>query len=183
LRYTATVKAWLIAATLASMAAAHSAQYQVQPDWNVPRTVWDRFKAEKVLDSYEISAKLNPFYLRGDFDGDGVPDYAVLVVSRGTGISGIAMVRSHSKHIEILGAGGIKLRKAATPDGSGPALIDNFDWVDAWHVVTKSPLKTTGWDIPVTQMVGEGIEVEKAEASSALIYWDGKQYRWLQDSG
>jgi hypothetical protein len=32
----------------------------------------------------------------------------------------------------------------------------------------------------VTPMTGEGIVVEKAEASSALIYWDGKQYRWLQ---
>jgi len=35
-------------------------------------------------------------------------------------------------------------------------------------------------DTPVTPMTGEGIVVEKAEASSALIYWDGKQYRWLQ---
>lgn len=157
-------------------------QDELPPNWNIPRIVWDRFRAEKLLDRYEISTTLNPFYLRGDFDGDGVPDYAVLVTNRTTKVTGIAVVRSRAREVEILGAGGIKLQKAATADGSPSALIDDFGWVQAWHVVRREHLKPTAWDKPVTQMIGEGMEVERPEASSALIYWDGNRYRWLQDS-
>jgi hypothetical protein len=151
-----------------------------EPNWNIPREVSRRFQKEGFLSHYEVSTMLNPFYLRGDFDGDRVPDYAVLVIHRATKITGIAVLRSGAVKIEILGAGGINLKMAATEDGSPPTAIDSFEWMDSWHVERKQPLKFTGLDTPVTPMTGEGIVVEKAEASSALIYWDGKQYRWLQ---
>lgn len=157
-------------------------QDELPPNWDIPRIVWDRFRAEKLLDRYEISTTLNPFYLRGDFDGDGVPDYAVLVISRRTKATGIAVVRSRARHIEVLGAGGIKLRVAALPDGSPPHWIDDFTGYDAWHVAPKQRLKQTGWDKPVTQMAAEGIVTERTEASGGLVYWDGKRYRWLQIS-
>jgi hypothetical protein len=79
-----------------------------QTIWNLPLAVSRRFQAESFLAKYDVSNKLNPFYLRGDFDGDGFPDYAVLVVNRTTKAVGIAMVRSRAKHIEVLGAGGIR---------------------------------------------------------------------------
>jgi hypothetical protein len=151
-----------------------------EPNWNIPREVSRRFQKEGFLSHYEVSTLLNPFYLRGDFDGDGVPDYAVLVINRATKIMGIAVIRGHARTVEILGAGGISLKMAATEDGSPPTAIDSFEWMDSWHVGRKQPLKFTGLDTPVTPMTGEGIVVEKAEASSALIYRDGKQYRWLQ---
>ena len=153
-----------------------------QTNWNLPPAVSHRFQAENFLAKYDVSSKLNPFYLRGDFDGDGIPDYAVLVVNRTTKVAGIAMVRSRAKHIEVLGAGGIKLKVAATEDGSPSYLLDDFGWLDAWHVERKQRLRFTSWGKPVTPMVAEGIVVEKAEAAAALIYWDGKQYRWLQMS-
>ncbi|HWG48084.1 MAG TPA: hypothetical protein VN669_00240 [Candidatus Acidoferrales bacterium] len=175
---------WLavVATCMAAAPLSHFSQSDVPPDWNIPRPVWERLDKEKLLSTYEISTKLNPFYLRGDFDGDGKPDYAVLITNRATKILGIAILRSRAQHVDILGAGGIRLRRAPTADGSPAMLIDNFGWVDAWHVVPKEPLKPTGWDKPVSPMVGEGIEVEKTEASSALIYYDGESYRWLQDS-
>jgi hypothetical protein len=111
-----------------------------------------------------------------------VPDYAVLVVNRSTKTLGIAIVRSKAKHVDIVGAGGAKLHVAALPDGSPAYWLDAFNGCDTWYVASKESLKPTKWDQPVTQMAGEGIVIGKAEAFSGLIYWDGKQYRWLQTS-
>jgi hypothetical protein len=62
---------------------------------------------------------VNPFYLRGDFDGDGKIDLAVLVDQRSTGKSGIAIIHGVRSKVTILGAGvGI---------GSGG---DDFEWMD-----------------------------------------------------
>ena len=33
------------------------------------------------LSGYKIDPRVNPFYLRGDFDGDGKPDFAVTITS------------------------------------------------------------------------------------------------------
>jgi hypothetical protein len=153
-----------------------------QANWSLPPAVSRKFQAEKFLARYDVSNKLNPFYLRGDFDGDGIPDYAVLVVNRATKVVGIAIIRSRAKRIEVLGAGGVKLRVAATEDGSPSYLLDEFGWLDSWHVERKQRLRFTGMDKPVTAMIAEGLVVEKAEAAAGLIYWDGKQYRWLQMS-
>ena len=152
------------------------------PNWNLPPEVSNRLQEENFASRYEISTKLNPFYLRGDFDGDSTPDYAVLVVNRATRVAGIAMIRSRTKHVEVLGAGGINLSVAATEDGSPAYKLDGFDWMDAWHVERKQHIKFTGIDKPVTGMAAEGLLVEKSESAAGLIYWDGKQYRWLQMS-
>jgi len=74
---------WLavVATCMAAAPLSHFSQSDVPPDWNIPRPVWERLDKEKLLSTYEISTKLNPFYLRGDFDGDGKPDYAVLIES------------------------------------------------------------------------------------------------------
>jgi hypothetical protein len=142
-------------------------------DMNLPPSALKRFESEKFLKSYDLYEKVNPFYLRGDFDGDGVPDYAILVTSRGTKQVGIAIVRSGAKKIEVLGAGGINLQEGSVKD---------FAWMDVWVVERKHKLEPNDWDKPIGQMVGEGVEVEKSESASALIYWDGKQYRWFQTS-
>ena len=63
---------------------------------------------------------------------------------------------------------------AATEDGSPRYQLDDFGWMDSWHVERKQRLRFTGLDKPVTGMAAEGIVVERAEASAALIYWDGK---------
>lgn len=152
----------------------------LSPNLNIPPEVSRRFHSEGLFVHYEISTKLNPFYLRADFDGDAVPDYAVLVMNRTSRVIGIAVSRSGAKRIEVLGAGGIKLKVSPTEDGSPGYEMDGFDWMDSWLAVRKQSLKFTGLDRPVTQMLGEGILVEKSEAVSALIYWDGKQYCWLQ---
>jgi len=156
-----------------SVLSAGQLNYDRGIDTNLPPSALKRFESEKFLKSYDLYEKVNPFYLRGDFDGDGVPDYAILVTSRATKQVGIAIVRSGAKKIEVLGAGGINLQEGSVKD---------FAWMDVWLVERKHKLEPNDWDKPIGQMVGEGIEVEKSESASALIYWDGKQYRWFQTS-
>ena len=44
------------------------------------------------LSGYKIDPRVNPFYLRGDFDGDGKPDFAVtIIIQTGRSPSGLAM--------------------------------------------------------------------------------------------
>jgi hypothetical protein len=55
--------------------------------------------------NYDVSFHMNPFYLHGDFNGDGKIDVAVLVKQRSTGKVGIAIINGASDKITILGGG------------------------------------------------------------------------------
>ena len=104
---------------------------------------------------------MNPSYLEGDFNGDGKVDVAVLVKERSTGKFGITIVHGTTGKVTILGAGiGI---------GNGG---DDFEWMDFWQVYSKTR------DVPWLR--GDALLVEKSEATSALIYWNGKRYVWSQ---
>ena len=109
---------------------------------------------------------MNPFYLRGDFNGDGKIDVAVLVKQRSTGKSGIAIVHSGTSKVTILGAG--------TAIGNGG---DDFDWMDSWEIYSKDRVASK---TSVPKLHGDALLVSKSEAASALIYWNGKRYVWLQ---
>jgi hypothetical protein len=76
---------------------------------------------------YDLSFRINPSYLAGDFNGDGKMDVAVLVKERSTGKLGIAIVHGTTGKVTILGAGiGI---------GNGG---DDFEWMDSWQVYFKT---------------------------------------------
>jgi len=88
-------------------------------------------------------------------------DAAVLVKERSTGKLGIAIVHGTTGKVTILGAGfGI---------GNGG---DDFEWMDSWQVYSKTR--------NVPRLRGDALLVEKSEAASALIYWNGKRYVWFQ---
>lgn len=147
---------------------------------NVPEPVIRAFEKSKTFANYDLSDKINPFYLRGDFDGDGIPDYAVLVRNKKTGHIGIAVVRSKAAKVEVLGAGGIGIRNGS---GSDSYVMDDYDWMDAWQVARKQRLEPDdreGGDLHLRQMIGEALMVEKTESASGFIYFDGQHYRWYQ---
>jgi hypothetical protein len=109
---------------------------------------------------------MNPFYLREDFNGDGKIDVAVLVKQRSIGKVGIAIINGASDKITILGAG--------TAIGNGG---DNFEWMDSWEIYSKDRMAS---GTSVTKLRGDALLVSKSETASALIYWNGKRYVWLQ---
>jgi hypothetical protein len=118
---------------------------------------------------YDLSFHMNPSYLEGDFNGDGKMDAAVLVKERSTGKLGIAIVHGTTGKVTILGAGiGI---------GNGG---DDFEWMDSWRVYAKTRAAHAAGETGVPQLRGDALLVEKSEAASALIYWNGKRYVWSQ---
>jgi hypothetical protein len=152
-------------------------KYERGIDWNLPDAVMAAFEKNHTLAVYDLSDSLNPFYLRGDFDGDGKPDYAVLVVNKQTKKHGLAVVRSKSASVDILGAGGTKLRVGS---GQESYLLDDFDWMNAWHVESRHAVGIALGHEVESKMLGEGIVVEKTESASAVIFWNGRGYEWRQ---
>jgi hypothetical protein len=118
---------------------------------------------------YELAFHLNPFYLRGDFNGDGKTDVAVLVKQRPAGKVGIAVIDGVNNKVQIIGAG--------TPIGNGG---DDFEWMDTWQVYSKTRAAHATDETGVPHLRGDALLVEKSEAASALIYWNGKRYVWSQ---
>ena len=118
---------------------------------------------------YDLSFRINPSYLEGDFNGDGKMDVAVLVKERSTGKVGIAIVPGTTGKVTIVGAGiGI---------GNGG---DDFEWMDSWHIYSKTRAAHAAGETSVPHLRGDALLVEKSEAASALIYWNGKRYVWSQ---
>lgn len=154
--------------------------HERKSDWSVPDSALKAFKASRVLEKYDIPDSLNPFYLRGDLDGDGKPDYVIRVQNGLTKHFGLAIVLSSQPTVQVLGAGGVRIRVGF---GADSYLLDDFDWMDAWQIMPKQPLIRNKLNEKVlAQMRGEGILVEKTESAEAILFWDGKQFRWYQTS-
>ena len=133
--------------------------------WRLPK--W--FQAARVLDpALEISCHLNPFYLRGDFDGDGRPDLAVLVAQRVSRKLGIAVVHRRDLSVALLGAG--------KPFGNGG---DHFDWLDVWRVEERTTAAEAS-DPSTPRFEGELLFLEKAESASARVGRVEGRYVWRQ---
>jgi hypothetical protein len=120
-----------------------------------------------VTKQYKVNDRINPFYLRGDFHGDGKPDYAVLIVARQTGERGVAICRASMPQPVVLGAG--------TPFNKMRDLS-----FEAWSVYAKHTVERgVGQRLP-PKLIGEAISIIWPESASAIVYWDGKVFRWYQ---
>jgi hypothetical protein len=133
---------------------------------NVPTEIANAFQKSGLDTRYEYSFHINPFYLRGDFDGDGKSDIAILVKEKSTNKTGIAVFHIGTKQIVIIGAG--------KPLGN---FGDDLRRINVWSVYRKSRVHPgTKNTAPVLR--GEAIRIEVAESASGLIYWNGKSYHW-----
>lgn len=136
---------------------------------NLPDELYS-FYNKDILSSYKINKVLNPFYLRGDFNGDGNMDYALAIIEIESNKKGILIYHTETKNHFFVGAG----TKISNSNG------DDYSWMDAWKVYDK---KEVGIGVGETQKLilnSEAILAMKLESSSGIIYWDGKEYRWYQ---
>jgi hypothetical protein len=110
----------------------------------------------------EISHRMNPFYLRGDFDGDGKLDYAVLFKDRKSEKQGYAFCFAvANRKPQIVGAG------HAVVLGSGKPVDDIPDF-DVWGIAvpwSKRPKR-------------DALYVGLSESHGSWFCWNGKRMIW-----
>ncbi len=133
--------------------------------FNVPDSVDSCLKP--IASRYKISGRINPFYLRGDFDGDGKADYAVLVTDVSKGERGIVVCLRSAKSAAVIGAG-VRFNK-----------VTDLSF-EAWMVYPKGPVERGVGEGPPPTLRGDAISIIWPESASALAYWDGKAFRWYQ---
>lgn len=128
--------------------------------WNLPRWVDAPLRKAGLGTRFEPFYDLNPYYQRGDFDGDGKTDLAVQIVEKRTRKRGIAIVHAGNLSVHVLGAG-TQFAKAG----------DDFSWLWVWRVEEPEGTRTR-----------EALYVEKPESASGLIAWNGRSYIWIPDA-
>lgn len=138
-------------------------------DGSVPDSLW-RVAREQGLDSlYAIDFRLQyPPYLDGDFDGDGLPDAAVLVTQRSTGKLGVTFVLRGPSRAVVVGAG--------TPlEG----ISDDLSGVVRWDAFRKGSMRNLSIpDVPRESLTADGVWTSKRDSTSGFIVWTGTGYRW-----
>ena len=136
---------------------------------SLPPDAMEALRAFPESNRYALRDNVNPYFLQGDFNGDGRLDTAVRVAEKATGKVGIAVVHGPGD-VHLLGAG-------REIDDRG----DNYDWLDAWYAFPKGGVEQgMGEEGTPPKLVGDALMVIKTEAASALIYWTGKEYAWYQ---
>ncbi|MBZ5708916.1 hypothetical protein [Nannocystis pusilla] len=138
---------------------------------NTPPELLERGAAAKIWGDHAVDRGINPFYLRGDFDGDAAPDYLVSVVPK---LGGGALPR-----LVVLRGGGRPAVWLDDDPGAGLTLPAR----DAWYVHDRGTSVPAGPGGKAPALKGDGIVMMKLESSSALVYWDGSRFRshWLSD--
>lgn len=128
----------------------------------------------EIRKDYGLVAHVNPFYLRGDFDGDRRMDYVLLIEERVSGKVGLAVFlnRQPKWQVHILAAGRAFLYEEYSND--------DFDWLDAWQVKGKGRVGQGVTDRKPPVLLGDAMLLVKSESASGLIYWDGKKFCWYQ---
>ena len=139
---------------------------------NIPDEILKTVEGKQFASSYTIDGAMNPFYLRGDFDSDGKPDYAIWVKSKVGSKTGIAIWLSSKRDFVVLGAG--------VPFKAAASVETNLNFLNTWQVYGKRPVERGVESSQPPRLRGEAILVGKSESASGLIYWDGTRFRWYQ---
>jgi len=131
--------------------------------------VREGFEKSPLSKRYQLSAHINPFYLHGDFNGDGHPDTAVLIKERSSVKKGVVIHLGKLNRFVIIGAG--------QDWGNGH---DDFPGMDAWQVFHRGPVSKGADGKTPPQLRGDALYVIKTGSASALVYWNGQRYAWYQ---
>jgi hypothetical protein len=146
----------------------------VQDETFYPEAVEHCLEDPAVKGRIEVLTSQNPVYLRGDFQGDGQPGYALQVRKPGTKLNGLLV---------CFGRGNVTLLGRAITGRSAFSDMPGDNFVASnWLVYSRSEIaELTKWSSnvpkPIKDAKGEAIGMVW-EDGIALIYWDGKRYRW-----
>lgn len=118
---------------------------------------------------FVLNSRLNPFYQNGDFNGNGQLDIAVSVRERNSCNVGIMLIDQLSGEVNVLGA--------SHDFGNGGA---DFEWLTGWYVIPRSQqIEQGATEEAPPKLIGDALFLE-GESASAVVYWNGSEYRWYQ---
>ncbi len=135
-------------------------------DAGVPDSIWGIAAKAGVDSVYAISMSMqSPPYVTADFDGDQVPDAAVLVENRVSGKLGVAIVHRGTRKVSILAA------------GSGSAGPDDLDGIQEWdpHFKGTTPTYVSPYR-PNTPLVGDALWVALKDSTVGFYIWNGSRF-------
>ncbi|MEQ9101978.1 MAG: hypothetical protein RIF40_22685 [Imperialibacter sp.] len=136
---------------------------------SLPSDLSGKLSQSGFLKEYDLNVALNPFYLRGDFNGDEKMDYAIAVTDKQTKKRGIAIFTSQTDFVLIGAGNSLPNRK-----------MDDFGWMDAWYVYSNRTVEIGAGETEELKLTTDAIMAVKTESASGLIYWNGKEFRWYQ---
>lgn len=167
------IEARLFAITFLSLllGAPASGVQQVQTE-NIPNAILMQVEQGHFASAYSLDGSINPFYLRGDFDGDGRPEYALRIKSKAGSDSGIAVWLSSLRKFVVLGAG-VPFKVSGTS-------VTSLDFLNVWQVFGKAAVERGVEAGHPPQLKGDAFLAGKSESASGLIYWNGKTFVWYQ---
>jgi hypothetical protein len=119
-----------------------------------------------------VNSIINPYYLRGDLDGDGKVDYAVAVRAVRTKKPGVAI---------CLGTGGVSLLGAGYGARFSDMADDNFmssDWMILSHYDVVTRFRVLGLPLPRLAPQSEGILMPWEDGFGLVVRIDG-MFRWF----
>jgi len=155
--------AWVVLTAAHSVAAAGDQSA-------IPEVMARCLAAEPLKDVVNVPRTINPFYLRGDFDGDGKPDYA---------FEGSLVQKRQAVVVVCLG------------NGTSSVLGGTYKFSDrendhyfgtAWMVCNSSEIRTM---IRPSDRVPRNLGSRREsilmlwDDLAGLIYWDGRKFRWV----
>ena len=126
---------------------------------------------------YPVLREINPFFLRGDFNGDGGMDIAFWVTEKATGLPGVAILHSTLDTLFVFGAG----HRRPCPSQSENVGIR----VDTWHLLEVGHVEDHPYgDIPEIDLTEaspftfkrETLEFVHLGKSAFVFYWAEGQY-------
>ena len=156
------MKLYLFIIILITFASSQEKWSEFSSEESLPGWVKEVFNKKHLNLKYEFYFNLNPFYQRGDFNGDGKPDIAVLVREKKTKKIGIAFCHYEMNEVVIVGAGNKYTNQS-----------DDFNSKDVWGVNPK------GFIDPKTKEKYETETVyfwRSETEGSGLLFWNGKSY-------
>ena len=131
---------------------------------------------------YPLHTTMNPYYLRGDFNGDGENDVAFWISEETTGKTGLAIIHSTLDSLYLFGAG------SASPEGEDTLAVGNWR---TWFVRRKGSVDTPYNSIPEIgvekekpfRFDRESVEIISIGQSGFALYWAKGAYHviWTMD--
>ncbi|WP_103866418.1 SH3 domain-containing protein [Aquimarina sp. I32.4] len=140
----------------------------------------------KNKDTYRLLTKNNPFAILGDFDGNGIDDYAMIVSEKED--------KENKGKIIILYRGNADQKIVVFGNENDPFDITNYNWHGYFEMIPKGSKIYSNWDDEKDDFITEDVPEHKKHTlvtdaffihqsescGGGYIYWQHQKFNWMQ---